>query len=462
MKKPHQAPAGLAKKKAIGTDKYNFTIAISVNDCLGCTSCVKVCPAQALEMTDYDKEQDKAALWDYLVDLPQKPNFLDKTTVKGSQFEMPYLEFTGACAGCAETPYAKVITQLFGDRMIIANAHGCSNVWGGSAPTNGYKMNQQGHGPAWGNSLFEDNAEYGLGFFIGDRSNRELLKGYVDDAKAVASPELAALLQDWEDNMEVADGTRERSDAVIAALEKEKAGKYELERVYSMKQYLIKRSTWIFGGDGWAYDIGFGGLDHVLAQDENVNVFIFDTEVYSNTGGQPSKATPTAAVGKFATMGKRTKKKDLGMMCMSYGYIYVAQVAMGADPNQFMKAIAEAEAYDGPSIIIGYAPCINHGLKAGQGSSQLEQKRAVDAGYWQLYRYNPDLKDQGKNPFSLDSKEPKANFRDFLMGEVRFASLQKVDPDQAEALYQKTEKDARDRYESYVRTQKAFDLSLDK
>jgi pyruvate-ferredoxin/flavodoxin oxidoreductase len=455
-----KAPEGLTYKETLGAKEYNFTIAISVKDCLGCTSCVKVCPAGALEMADFDDEEYKAKLWDYLVDLPQKKNFMDKKTVKGSQFEMPYLEFTGACAGCAETPYAKVITQLYGDRMIIANAHGCSNVWGGSAPTQGYKINQQGHGPAWGNSLFEDNAEYGFGFFLGDRSNRELLKGYVDDAKEVASPELRAILQDWEDNMEVAEGTRKRSDAVIAALEKEKDGKFELERVYSMKQYLIKRSTWIFGGDGWAYDIGYGGLDHVLALDENVNVFIFDTEVYSNTGGQPSKATPTAAVGKFATMGKRTKKKDLGMMCMSYGYIYVAQVAMGADPNQFMKAITEAEAYNGPSIIIGYAPCINHGLKAGQGSSQLEQKRAVDAGYWQLYRYNPDLLDQGKNPFSLDSKEPKANFRDFLMGEVRFASLQKVDPDQAEALYKKTEKDAKDRYESYVRTKEAFDWQL--
>ena len=456
------APEGFISRPATGAQGLHFTMQVSVMDCLGCGSCAQVCPAKekALVMKPFSTQEQKAPLWDYAMSVSRKANPMNKFTVKGSQFEQPLLEFSGACAGCGETPYAKLVTQLFGDRMMISNAAGCSTVWGGSAPTQGYKINQQGHGPAWGNSLFEDNAEYGFGFFLGDRSNRELLKGYVDDAKEVASPELRAILQDWEDNMEVAEGTRKRSDAVIAALEKEKDGKFELERVYSMKQYLIKRSTWIFGGDGWAYDIGYGGLDHVLALDENVNVFIFDTEVYSNTGGQPSKATPTAAVGKFATMGKRTKKKDLGMMCMSYGYIYVAQVAMGADPNQFMKAITEAEAYNGPSIIIGYAPCINHGLKAGQGSSQLEQKRAVDAGYWQLYRYNPDLLDQGKNPFSLDSKEPKANFRDFLMGEVRFASLQKVDPDQAEALYKKTEKDAKDRYESYVRTKEAFDWQL--
>ena len=456
-KEASDAPQGLLMKKTQGAPNLKFSIGISVKDCLGCTSCVKVCPTGALEMDQFEKEEYKAPLWDYLVELPQKTNFMDKSTVKGSQFEMPYLEFTGACAGCAETPYAKIITQLYGDRMIIANAHGCSNVWGGSAPTSGYKVNSQGHGPAWANSLFEDNAEYGFGFLLGERSNRQLLKGYVEDAKLVASPQLKALLQEWEDNMDVAQNTRKRSDDVIAALEKEKKGKVELERVYNMKQYLIKRSTWIFGGDGWAYDIGYGGLDHVVAQDENVNIFIFDTAVYSNTGGQPSKATPTAAVGKFATMGKRTKKKDLGMMCMSYGYIYVAQVAMGADPAQFMKAVTEAEAYDGPSIIIGYAPCINHGLKAGQGSSQIEQKRAVDAGYWHLYRYNPTLKDKGKNPFILDSKKPKANFRDFLMGEVRFASLQKVYPEAAESMFEKTEKDAKDRYESYVRLQCALE-----
>lgn len=451
------APEGFVAEGAVGAAGLKFSIVISVKDCLGCGSCTKVCPKKALTMTPYDEEEYKSKIWDYVVDLPVKPNPMKKTTVKGSQFEMPYLEFTGACAGCAETPYAKAITQLFGDRMIIANAHGCSNVWGGSAPTCGYKKNQQGHGPAWGNSLFEDNAEYGFGMFLGDRNNRELLKGYVQEAMEVASSELKEILQDWTDNMMVSEGTRERADKVVAALEKEKAGVSELERVYDLKQNLIKRSHWLFGGDGWAYDIGYGGLDHVLALDEDVNVFVFDTEVYSNTGGQPSKATPTAAVGKFAVTGKRTKKKDLGMMAMTYGYIYVAQVAMGASPAQFMKAIEEAEAYPGPSLIIGYSPCINHGLKAGQGNSQIEQKHAVEAGYWSLYRYNPLLKEEGKNPLLLDSQKPTANFRDFLMGEVRFASLKKVNPDAAEALFEKTEKDARDKYESYIRMHEALE-----
>lgn len=452
-----KAPEGFVANNAVGAKDFKFSIVVSVLDCLGCGSCTHVCPKQALEMKPIDEEESKSKVWDYVIALPDKKNPMKKTTVKGSQFEMPYLEFTGACAGCAETPYAKVLTQLYGDRMVIANAHGCSNVWGGSAPTCGYKKNSKGHGPAWANSLFEDNAEYGYGMFLGDRSNRELLKGYVDDAMDVASPELKAVLQDWSDKMMVSEGTRERADQVVAALEKEKAGVFELERVYNMKQYLVKRSHWLFGGDGWAYDIGYGGLGHVLSLNEDVNVFIFDTEVYSNTGGQPSKATPTAAVGQFATTGKKTKKKDLGMMAATYGYIYVAQVAMGADPNQFMKAVEEAEAYPGPSLIIAYSPCINHGLKAGQGQSQIEQKRAVDAGYWHLYRYNPTLKDEGKNPFSLDSKAPTASFRDFLMGEVRFASLKKTYPEAAEQLFEKTEKDSRERYEGYVRMQAALE-----
>jgi pyruvate-ferredoxin/flavodoxin oxidoreductase len=305
--------------------------------------------------------------------------------------------------------------------------------------------------------LFEDNAEYGFGMFLGERNGRELLKGYVEDALDVASPELKAALLDWKDKMMVSEGTRERADKIAALLEKEKNGVSELERVYSLKQYLVKRSQWIFGGDGWSYDIGYGGLDHVLAQGEDVNVFVFDTEVYSNTGGQSSKATPTAAVAQFAASGKKTKKKDLGMMAASYGYIYVAQVAMGANPNQFMKAITEAEAYPGPSLIIGYSPCINHGLKAGQGSSQIEQKRAVEAGYWHLYRYNPALKEEGKNPFTLDSKAPTTSFRDFLMGEVRFSSLQQTFPDIAEKLFEKTEKDSKERYEGYVRLQESLE-----
>jgi len=407
-------------------------------------------------MKPFDEEQHKAALWDYAVNIPVKENPMGKFTVIGSQFEQPLLEFTGACAGCAETPYCKVVTQLFGDRMMIANAHGCSSVWGGSAPTCGYTKNAKGHGPAWATSLFEDNAEYGFGMMLAEKSERKLLEKYIQEAMDTASPALQAAFKEWDEKKLVGAGSRERSDTVIALLEQEKTGKPALENVYSMKQFLIKRSQWIFGGDGWAYDIGYGGLDHVLAQNEDINVLVFDTEVYSNTGGQASKATPTAAVAQFAASGKKTKKKDLGLMQATYGYVYVAQVAMGADKNQFLKAIAEAEAYPGPSLVIGYAPCINHGLKKGQGFSQEEQKRAVDCGYWHLFRYNPALKAEGKNPFILDSKAPHENFRDFLMSEVRFSSLLKTFPETAEALFEKTEQDAKERYESYVRMQEAM------
>ena len=451
------APKGYQDKEIKAAPEYKYNIVVSVMDCLGCGSCTHVCPKQALTMKPFDEEEYRADLWDYVINLPIKPNPMDKNTVIGSQFEQPLLEFTGACAGCAETPYCKVITQLYGDRMIIANAHGCSSVWGGSAPDCGYTKNEQGHGPAWSTSLFEDNAEYGFGMMLAEKTERKLLAQYVDAAMDVASPELQAALKDWKENMAKSEGTRERSDKVIALLEAEKDGKPELEQVYDMKQFLVKRSQWIFGGDGWAYDIGYGGLDHVLAQGEDINVLVFDTEVYSNTGGQASKATPTAAVAQFAAAGKKTRKKDLGMMQAQYGYIYVAQVAMGADKNQFMKALKEAEEYDGPSLIIGYAPCINHGLKIGQGQSQLEEKRAVDAGYWHLWRYNPELKKQGKNPFILDSKPPKDNFREFLMGETRFSSLQRTFPEIAEALFEKTEEDAKDRYEGYVRLEKAYD-----
>ena len=452
-----KAPKGYQDKEIKVAPGYKYNIVVSVMDCLGCGSCTHVCPKQALTMKPFDDEEYKAALWDYVIDLPAKANPMDKNTVIGSQFEQPLLEFTGACAGCAETPYCKVVTQLFGDRMMIANAHGCSSVWGGSAPDCGYTKNAQGHGPAWSTSLFEDNAEYGFGMMLAEKTERKLLEQYIDAAMDVASPELQAAFTEWKEHKAESEGTRERSDKVIALLEAEKDGKPALEQVYDMKQFLVKRSQWIFGGDGWAYDIGYGGLDHVLAQGEDVNVLVFDTEVYSNTGGQASKATPTAAVAQFAASGKKTRKKDLGMMEAQYGYIYVAQVAMGADKNQFMKALKEAEAYNGPSLIIGYAPCINHGLKVGQGQSQLEEKRAVEAGYWHLWRYNPELKKQGKNPFILDSKPPTANFRDFLMGETRFSSLQRTFPDTAEALFEKTEEDAKDRYEGYVRLTKAYD-----
>ena len=453
-----KAPEGYTNKVIKTAGDYKYSIVVSVMDCLGCGSCTHVCPKQALTMKPFDEEQPKSVIWDYVIKVPNKPNPANKGTVIGSQFEQPLLEFTGACAGCAETPYCKVITQLYGDRMMIANAHGCSSVWGGSAPTCGYTKNEKGHGPAWATSLFEDNAEYGFGMLVAEKAERKLLASYVEEAlkSAVASTALKEALLEWKEKMSVSEGTRERAEKVTALLEAEKDGHIELERVYKMKQFLVKRSQWLFGGDGWAYDIGYGGLDHVLAMNEDINVLVFDTEVYSNTGGQASKATPTAAVAQFAASGKKTKKKDLGLMEATYGYVYVAQVAMGADKNQFMKALQEAEAYPGPSLIIGYAPCINHGLKIGQGQSQLEQKRAVEAGYWHLWRYNPLLKKEGKNPFILDSKPPKESFRDFLMGETRFASLLRTFPDSAEALFEKTEQDAKERYESYLAMERGF------
>ena len=449
-----KAPATLPSKPAIGAKALLFSMSISPLDCTGCGNCAQVCPApkgKALVMKPLDTQLAKAAAWDYSQkEVAPKANPLNKKTMKGIQFEQPLLEFSGACAGCGETPYAKLVTQLVGDRMMIANATGCTSIWGASAPSMPYTKNCQGHGPSWANSLFEDNAEYGLGMFLGVKQSRERVEDMVKAMLEGELPEdLKAALTDWLEHVNDSEGTRERADALTAALEKYKDNCDKCAALYDEKQFFVKRSHWIFGGDGWAYDIGYGGLDHVLASGENVNVMVFDTEVYSNTGGQSSKSTPTAAIAKFAASGKKTKKKDLGMMAMSYGYVYVAQVAMGADKNQTLKAIAEAEAYDGPSLIIAYAPCINHGLKVGMGCSQLEEKRAVDCGYWATYRFNPELKEQGKNPFILDSKEPTANFRDFLMGEVRFSSLQKMFPDTAEALFEKTEKDAKTRLEGY-------------
>ena len=449
-----KAPATLPSKPAIGAKGLLFSMSISPLDCTGCGNCAQVCPApkgKALVMKPLDTQLDKAAAWEYSQkEVAPKANPLNKKTMKGIQFEQPLLEFSGACAGCGETPYAKLVTQLVGDRMMIANATGCTSIWGASAPSMPYTKNCQGHGPSWANSLFEDNAEYGLGMFLGVKQSRERVEDMVKAMLEGELPEdLKAALTDWLEHVNDSEGTRERADALTAALEKYKDNCDKCAALYDEKQFFVKRSHWIFGGDGWAYDIGYGGLDHVLASGENVNVMVFDTEVYSNTGGQSSKSTPTAAIAKFAASGKKTKKKDLGMMAMSYGYVYVAQVAMGADKNQTLKAIAEAEAYDGPSLIIAYAPCINHGLKVGMGCSQLEEKRAVDCGYWATYRFNPELKEQGKNPFILDSKEPTANFRDFLMGEVRFSSLQKMFPDTAEALFEKTEKDAKTRLDGY-------------
>lgn len=439
--------------KALKTEEPTFyTIGVTPLDCTGCGNCAQVCPApgKALIMKPMDTQEDQIEAWDYAVkEVAPKKNPMNKNTVKGSQFEQPLFEFSGACAGCGETPYAKLVTQLFGDRMMIANATGCSSIWGGSVPATPYTVNNEGHGPAWANSLFEDNAEFGLGMFLGVKAIRERIADNMKKGLEVeTSEDVKAVLQDWLDHMNSGEGTRDRADRVIATLGNVDAD-YARE-VLKDKEFLVKRSQWIFGGDGWAYDIGYGGLDHVLASGEDVNVLVFDTEIYSNTGGQSSKSTPTAAIAKFAASGKRTKKKDLGMMAMTYGYVYVAQISMGADKNQTLKAIAEAEAYDGPSLIIAYAPCISHGIKSGMANSQDEAKKAVECGYWGLYRYNPSLVGT-KNPFSLDSKEPKADFREFLMGEVRYASLAKAFPEAAEALFEKTEKDAMERLANYKR-----------
>ncbi|AOR22881.1 pyruvate:ferredoxin (flavodoxin) oxidoreductase [Clostridium taeniosporum] len=443
------ANAKVVDAKAIKSEeKLFYAMGVTPLDCSGCGNCAQICPApgKALVMKPQESQHDQIEVWDYLVnETSTKKNPMNKNTVKGSQFEQPLLEFSGACAGCGETPYAKLITQLFGDRMMIANATGCSSIWGGSAPSTPYSKNKEGHGPAWANSLFEDNAEYGLGMFLGVKAIRERIAERAEAAIAANDPAKAEL-QEWLDNMNEGAGTRERATKLVAALEK--SGTEAAKEILAEKDYFVKRSQWIFGGDGWAYDIGYGGVDHVLASGEDVNVFVFDTEVYSNTGGQSSKSTPTAAIAKFAASGKKTKKKDLGMMAMTYGYVYVAQVNMGADRNQVLKAIAEAEAYNGPSLIIGYAPCINHGIKIGMGNSQLEAKRATECGYWAMYRYNPQLKGT-KNPFTLDSKAPTADFKEFLMGEVRYASLAKAFPEAAEALFEKTYNDAMERLEGY-------------
>ncbi|MCR3757751.1 pyruvate:ferredoxin (flavodoxin) oxidoreductase [Clostridium felsineum] len=451
------APEGMKYKKAMGVksdEELNFSIVISPLDCTGCGNCAEVCPAKekALVMKPAASEYEVGKYFDYATTLKERKEVANKYTVKGSQFSKPLLEFNGACAGCGEASYAKLITQLFGDRMMVSNATGCTSIWGCSAPSMPYTTNAKGQGPAWANSLFEDNAEYGMGMLLGTTQLRERLADLAKEAiNSEISAELKAVLQDWLENIDNGETSRAIVDKLLPLLEKERNANAALTEMYTNKDYLAKRSQWIFGGDGWAYDIGYGGVDHVLASGEDINIFVFDTEVYSNTGGQSSKSTPASAIAQFAAAGKTTKKKDLGMMAMSYGYVYVAQIAMGADKNQTLKAIKEAENYHGPSLIIAYSPCINHGLKAGMGCSQLEQKKAVDCGYWALYRFNPLLKEEGKNPFSLDSKEPTGNFKEFLLGEVRYASLKKVFPDKAEELYAKTEKDAMERLESYKR-----------
>jgi pyruvate-ferredoxin/flavodoxin oxidoreductase len=452
------APEGFTSSKAMGKgmEGLNFRIQVSVLDCAGCGNCAQVCPAKekALVMKPLDTQLDQVKNWEYAMTLAPKDDVMDAGSIKGSQFRQPLLEFSGACAGCGETPYAKLVTQLFGDRMLIANATGCSSIWGASAPAAPYCINRKGQGPAWANSLFEDNAEYGFGMYLAVRQIRNRLADLCRQAlQADAAGELKDALQGWIDAMydgKASRGASGRLVSAIGAYGADSAGlKAILDELLDKKDFLAKKSQWIFGGDGWAYDIGFGGLDHVLASGEDVNMLVFDTEVYSNTGGQSSKSTPTGAVAQFAASGKPVKKKDLGMIAMSYGYVYVAQVAMGANQNQFIKALIEAESYPGPSLIIAYAPCINHGLKLGMGCSQLEEKNAVEAGYWHLYRYNPRLKDEGKNPFILDSKEPVASYRDFIMGEVRYSSLTRTFPERAGKLFELAEKNARERYETY-------------
>ncbi len=451
----------LLEARGRGIDDYYYRIQMSPLDCTGCGVCVETCPApeKALKMKDFsmmvEKEKDN---WDYLIEnVSSKQEAVNKSNVKGSQFSKPLLEFHGACAGCGETAYARLITQLFGERMLIANATGCSSIWGGTAPSTVYTRGANGEGPAWANSLFEDNAEYGYGMHLGNEQLRERLAAHVKAALngEEISQELSELLKSWLEHKDEGEKSQELSRQIRDELPEEGDSEH-LEKIKELKSYFTRRSQWIFGGDGWAYDIGFGGLDHVLASGEDVNVLIFDTEVYSNTGGQSSKATPTAAAAKFASSGKKTQKKDLGQMLMTYGYIYVAQVALGADMNQTLKAINEAESFDGPAVIIAYSPCIAQGIKGGMSESVNQQERAVKSGYWHLYRFNPELKEEGENPFSLDSEEPEESFRDFLLSEVRFTSLKQKFPETAERLFEKAEKDARERYQTYRRLEESF------
>ncbi|MDE6182013.1 MAG: pyruvate:ferredoxin (flavodoxin) oxidoreductase [Eubacteriales bacterium] len=444
------APEGFNSKKANGKgfEDYTYRIQVSVLDCTGCGNCVEICPAKdkAILMKPIDTQMDQVSNWEYAVSLSHKENPMDKKSVKGSQFEQPLLEFSGACPGCGETPYAKLITQLFGDRMYIANATGCSSIWGASAPSIPYTTNHKGQGPAWANSLFEDNAEFGLGMAVSVEKQRETLK---EKAQALieetSNENVKEAANAWINSMKNGEESKITSAKLIEVLANENSenAKFILEN----KNHLVKNSQWIFGGDGWAYDIGFGGLDHVLASGEDINVFVFDTEIYSNTGGQASKSTPTAAIAKFAASGKKVRKKDLGMIAMSYGYIYVAQVSLGADKNQLIKALVEAENYPGPSLIIAYAPCISHGINMTYSLDQA--KKAVDAGYWQLYRYNPTLEEEGKNPFILDSKEPTGSFKEFLESEVRYTSLKRAFPEIADELFELSEKDAKKRLDGY-------------
>jgi len=448
------APEGFSTKKAVGKglEGYTFRIQIYPEDCVGCGNCADICPSKekSLIMKPFETQQNQVPNQRYAENIPIRSGDFDLYSVKGSQFQKPLLEFSGACAGCGETPYLKVITQLFGDRMIIANATGCSSIWGGSAPAVPFTVNKDGHGPTWANSLFEDNAEYGFGMALGTIQQRnklaDLIKQALDENKV--SGETKEAFEKWLENKDNADGSKEWGNKIKAFLENNHSDKI-FNQIWESKKMLTKKSIWSVGGDGWAYDIGYGGLDHVLAMGEDINILVFDTEVYSNTGGQSSKATPIGSVAKFAASGKKTKKKDLGLMAMTYGYVYVASVAMGANKNQLLKALKEAESYPGPSLIIAYAPCINHGIRKGMGKTQEEMKLAVDSGYWPMYRFDPRLADEGKNPFQLDYKEPDGTLRDFIMGEVRYNVLTRSFPDEAKRLHKKLEEDVNQRYKKY-------------
>ncbi len=447
------APAGFKTKAARGKDKegYQYRMQVSPYDCAGCGNCADICPAKekALTMVPVAKSiEEEAADWEFAANLPEPKIEINSSTVPESQFLKPLFEFSGACTGCGETPYVKLVTQLYGDRMTVSNATGCSSIYGGSAPTCPYTTNDKGQGPAWANSLFEDNAEFGYGINLAFTQRRNAVKDMALAAiEANKDANATAALKAWVDAFESGDASKKASADLEKALEAAKGACDCYGKILEQKDLFVKKSVWIFGGDGWAYDIGYGGLDHVIASGEDVNILVMDTEVYSNTGGQSSKATPTGSIAKFAASGKRVKKKDLGAIAMTYGYVYVASVAMGANQGQLLKAMKEAEAYNGPSLIIAYAPCINHGINMGK--TQLEEKRAVESGYWPLYRFNPMLKEEGKNPFTLDSKAPTASYKDFIMSENRYRSLKQLFPEVADALFEKSAEEAKERFDYY-------------
>ena len=448
-------------KAGKGKGVYKYTMAISPLDCMGCGVCVGVCPTKSITMVAQESQLDQQPVFNYMVSKVAPKEELQDLSVKGSQFKQPMLEFSGSCAGCAETSYARLVTQLFGDRMYISNATGCSSIWGGPGATSPYCTDKNGHGPAWCNSLFEDNAEHGFGMYVGQEKIREDLMAKTEQLIAIewAQPALKEAAQKWLDTMEDGAANKEAAKAYIAALEESICDGCDCDacklvaEILDKKDYLSKKSVWIFGGDGWAYDIGFGGVDHVLAQNKNVNVFVFDTEVYSNTGGQASKASNIGQVAQFAAAGKETKKKSLAEIAMSYGYIYVAQIAMGANPAQTIKAITEAEAYNGPSLIIGYSPCEMHSIKGGMINCQKEMKKAVECGYWNLFRFNP----AADKKFTLDSKAPAGGYREFLMNEARYSRLTREFPERAEGLFTRNEDAAKERYEHLTKLIDLYD-----